>query len=234
MNIPTAYISQQGIFDAGTHTAIQNRGRDEVALRVDFGVFNFAELGLTGLKRDDSDHVIGNIKLLAASESGLFPGVSIGIDNIGDDVLDTAGDYERSFYGVMSKRFNLPITHLITGHLGIGSHRYISDASTGKYLHGVFIGIEKQFHLSSLDSDLRLMCELDGKELNVGLQYVMDSGLSLNLAVGELDSDPGDVKYYLGVSFTNSSMMEKIDQGSELAKKAVKIANKASLGSAEP
>ena len=203
-------------------------------MRIDFGVFNFAELGLIGLDRDDSNFVVGNIKLLAAHESGAIPGLSIGLDNIGEDVLDSAGDYERSFYGVMSKRFNLPIVHIITGHLGIGSDRYISDTSTGKYLHGVFIGLEKQFHLSSLNSDLRLMGELDGKEFNVGLQYIMESGLSVNLAVGEIDSDPDDVKYYLGVSFTNSAIMDKIDQSSELAKRAVRIANEASSGNAKP
>lgn len=234
INIPTAYVSKQGIFDVGVHTAIQNRRRDEVAMRIDFGVFNFAELGLIGLNRDDNDYVVGNIKLLAARESGATPSLSIGIDNIGEDVLDSSGDYERSFYGVMSKRFNLPIVHIITGHLGIGSDRYVSDTSTGKYLRGVFVGLEKQFHLSSLNSDLRLMGEVDGKKFNVGLQYIMESGLSVNLAVGELDSDPEDVKYYLGVSFTNSSIMDKIDQSAELAKRAVKIANEASSGNAKP
>ncbi len=233
MNIPTAYLSQQGIFDVGVHTTILNRERDEVAVRVDFSVFDFAELGLTGLKRDGSDYVIGNVKLLAARESGLIPALSIGVDNIGEDVPNSAGDYERSFYGVMSKQFNLPIVHLISGHLGIGSDRYISDDSVGKYLHGVFIGIDKEFHLSSLNSDLRLMCEVDGKDLNIGLRYVMDSGLSVNLAVGELDSDPDDVKYYLGVSFTNSAIMSRIDQSSELAKRAVRIANEARSDSEE-
>lgn len=233
MNIPTAYMSQQGVFDLGVHTAILNRKRDEVAVRVDFGAFNFAELGLMGLKRDGSDYVLGNIKLLAAPESGLIPALSIGIDNIGEEVPNSAGDYEQSFYGVMSKRFNLPIIHLISGHLGIGSDRYVSDDSIGKYLHGVFIGIDKEFHLSSLNSDLRLMCEVDGKEFNIGLQYKMDSGLSVNLAVGELDSAPDDVKYYLGVRFTNSAIMNRIDQSSELAKRAVRIANEARSESEE-
>ncbi len=233
MNIPTAYISQQGIFDVGVHTAILNRRRDEVAIRVDLGVFNFAELGLMGLKRDGSDYVLGNIKLLAAPELGMIPALSIGIDNIGEEVPNSAGDYEQSFYGVMSKRFNLPIIHLISGHLGIGSDRYISDDSIGKYLHGVFAGINKEFHVSSLNSDLRVMCEVDGKEFNIGLQYKMDSGLSVNLAVGELDSAPDDVRYYLGVSFTNSAIASKIDQNSELAKRAVRIANEARSDSAE-
>ncbi len=227
MNIPTAYVSQDGFFDVGVHTTILNRKRDELVARVDFGVFNFAELGMVALKRDDSDYVVGSLKLLAAQESGAIPSLAIGIDNFGEEIQDELGNYKRSFYGVVSKQFNLPLAHLIRGHLGIGSHRYVSDTSTGKYLHGVFMGIDKTFHLSSLGSDLRLMLEVDGKDLNIGLRYVMNGGLSANLAVSGLDSDPGDVRYYLGISFANASMMDRINQSSELAKKAVKIANEA-------
>ena len=57
--------------------------------------------------------------------------------------------------------------------------------------------------------------------------------VSVNLAVGELDSDPDDVRYYLGVGFTNSSIMSKISESSELAKRAVKIANESRSDSAE-
>ena len=233
MDIPTAYVSQEGLFDVGVHTAILNRHRDELAIRVDFGVFNFAELGMVGLKRDGNDYVLGSLKLLAARESGTTPSLAVGIDNFGEEVQDDSGNYELSFYGVVSKQFNLPVAHLISGHLGIGSHRYVSDTSMGQYLHGVFMGIDKNFHLSSLGSDLRLMLEVDGRDLNLGLRYVMSSGLSANLAVGELDSDPGDVRYYLGISFTNASIMDRISQSSELAKKAVKIANEARYGKDE-
>jgi len=227
MNIPTAYVLEQGFFDVGVHTALLNRKRDELVTRIDFGIFNFAELGLAGLRKDGDDFLVGNIKFVAARESGSIPGLAIGIDNFGEDVQDESGSYGRSFYGVVSKQFNLPVVHLISGHLGIGSDRYASDASIGKYLHGVFMGIDKEIYLSSLNSRLRLMCEVDGKDLNVGLRYIMDTGLSVNLAVGQLDLDPEDVRYYLGISFTNAAMINRIDQSSELAKRAVKIANEA-------
>jgi hypothetical protein len=225
MNIPTAYIPQQGFFDIGIHTAIRDQKRDELAIRIDFGIFNLAELGLIGLKRQDTDYVMGNAKLLLSRESGSAPGLSVGVDNFGEKVQDDSEDYRRSVYGVLSKQFNLPVVHLISGHLGIGSHRYKADTSIGKYLHGVFIALNKELHLSFLDSQLQLMFEADGKDLNAGLRYKMSSGLSVSMAAGELSSDPGDVKYYIGVSFTNSSMMKKIDQSSELAKRAVRIAN---------
>jgi hypothetical protein len=89
------------------------------------------------------------------------------------------------------------------------------------------VGLSKDLYLSFLDSQLYLMCEVDGRDLNVGLRYTMDSGLSISVATGQLDSDPRDFKYYLGISFTNASMMRKIDQSSELAKRAVKMANEA-------
>ena len=73
MNIPTAYVPQQGFFDVGIHTTILNRKRDELATRVDFGIFNFAELGMVRLERDERDYVLGSLKLLAARESGSMP-----------------------------------------------------------------------------------------------------------------------------------------------------------------
>ena len=225
MNIPTAYISPQGFFDVGVHTAVLSRKRDELAVRVDFGIFNFAELGMAGLKAGDHDYVIGSLKLLVARESGAIPGLAVGIDNFGEEVQSE--NYRRSFYGVLSKQFNLPVAHLINGHLGIGSDRYVSDTSIGKYLHGVFMGIDKSFRLASLDSDLQLMLEVDGKDLNIGLRYKMGSGLSANLAVGQLDSSPQDVKYYLGISFTNASMTDRINQNLGLVKKAVKMLDEA-------
>jgi hypothetical protein len=225
MNIPTAYVPQQGFFDLGIHTAVLNRKRDELATRVDFGIFNFAELGMVRLERDERDYVVGSLKLLAARESGSMPGLVVGIDNFGEEVRDDTEDYKFSFYGVVSKQFNLPVVHLISGHLGIGNGRYVSDTSAGKYLHGVFVGIDKEFHLSFLNSGLRLMLEVDGRDLNIGLRYMMNSGLSANLAIGELDADPDDVRYYLGISFSNAPMMNRIDQSAELAKQAVRIAS---------
>jgi hypothetical protein len=227
MNIPTAYVTRQGLFSLGIHTAILDQKRDELAIRIDFGVFNFAELGLMGLKKKDDSHVMGNVKLLLSRESGSTPGLSIGVDNFGEEIQNGSEDYRRSVYGVVSKQFNLPIVHLISGHLGIGNHRYVAETSIGKYLHGVFMGLSKVLHLSFLDSQLYLMCEVDGKDVNAGLRYMMDSGLSISVATGQLSSDLKDIKYYLGIGFTNAPIMRKIDQSSELAKRAVRIANEA-------
>jgi hypothetical protein len=227
MNTPSAYVMQQGIFDAGVHITVSDQKREELAVRIDFGMFNFIELGLMGLKADDDDYVLGNLKILLFHESGSTPSLSIGLDNFGEKAENFSESYQRSLYGVISKQFNLPILHIISGHLGIGNRRYVSETSAGKYLHGVFLGLTKELYLSFLDSRLRLMCELDGSDLNMGIQYAMSSGLSVNFAVGQLDSAPEGIKYYLGVSFTNEPSLNDIDQISKQVMKAVTLINQA-------
>ena len=225
MNIPTAYVKSEGIFDLGMHLSAVDQRRDELAIRMDFGIFNFVELGLMELKTEDSDYILGNLKILLFRESGSAPALSIGVDNFGEKVKNESESYERSAYGVMSKRFNLPVVHIIGGHLGIGNRRYIAKTSIGKYLHGVFMGLSKDFYLSFLNSRLRLMCELDGRDLNVGLHYAMSSGLSVSFAVGELVSSSEDIKYYLGLSFTNEPVIDDINQLSKQIIKAVTLIN---------
>ncbi len=226
MNIPTAYTLPEGIFNTGIHIAIQDQERKELGLKAYLGLFNFTEIGLMKVSREDNDYIIGNLKLLIFRESGINPAISIGVDNFGEK---KAGYYQRSIYGVISKQFNLPFLHFINGHLGIGNNRYSDETSIGKYLHGVFFGLDKKFQLPYLNSQLHIMGELDGRTVNVGLQYLMDSGLSLALAAGDLASEAEGVEYYFALNFTNENMMKKINQSAELAKRAVKIANDAIL-----
>jgi len=228
MDTPTAYVMKNGLFNIGTYTAIQEQKRKELAFRIDFGILDFAELGLLGLKKDGNDYIMGNLKLLLSRESGSTPGLSIGLDNFGEEAQEVSQSYKRSVYGVISKQFNLPGVHLISGHLGVGNKRYMADVSIGKYLHGIFIGLNKELSLPTLNSLLYLMGEVTGKDLNVGLKYMMNSGLMVSLAIGQLNSDYKNFKYYIGLGFTNAPMMQEIAQSSELAKQAVKIANEVS------
>lgn len=227
MNIPTAYTLNEGVFDAGLHVAIRDQERDELGFKAYFGLFNFAEMGLMKVGQGDNDYIIGNLKLLIFRESGSYPAISIGVDNFGERVEDETGYYERSIYGVMSKQFNLPLIHFISGHLGIGNRRYSDETGVGKYLHGVFLGLDKKFQLSFLNGQLHAMFELDGRTANAGLQYLMDSGLSLVLAAGDMASEIKGIEYYIGINFTNEDMMKKISQSMDLSKRAVKIAGEA-------
>jgi hypothetical protein len=225
INIPTAYIMNNGIFDARANTTILHEKRQELVTRMDFGLLNFAEFGVTGIKDDDKDYLMCNAKVLMARESGILPGFAVGVDNLGEKI--ESQDYNLSFYAVLSKQFNLPFIHIIKGHLGIGNKRYIYDESIGKYLHGAFFGLSKELVLTSRNIRLLLMSEVKGKNVNAGLKYMMNSGLTVNLAVEGLNSDANDIIYHIGVGFTNAPMMKDIAQSIELAKQAVKIANEA-------
>ncbi len=226
IDIPSAYVMKNGIFSAGAYFAIHDQKRQETGIRADFGLFDFIESGIFILKKDDKDYLMGNFKLILSRESGSIPALSIGFDNFGEKVDNDSLGYKSSFYGVISKQFNLPFVHIINGNIGIGNQRYVVDESFGTYLHGLFFGLRKDFVLPSQNSKLSLKGELIGKNINVGIRYLLDTGVSIDLSISQLNSD---IKYYLGISFTNEPIIKQISQVSELAKNAVRIANEKSI-----
>lgn len=231
IEIPTAYIMNNGIFNAGVHVDISHEKRQDLSLMMEFGFLNFAELGIIGIIRDNKEYIKGNAKLILAREEGILPAFAVGVDNFGEDI-ESDTTYDMSFYGVISKQFNLPYIHLIGLHLGLGNKSYVYDESLGKYLHGFFVGLNKDWIIDSRDMRLSLMTEIKGKWANVGLRCLMNSGLCINLAVGQFDFDRKDISYNIGLSFTNEPVMKKITQSMELAKQAVRIANETRSGSA--
>jgi len=113
INIPTAYIMNNGIFDARVSTTILHEKRQELVTRIDFGLLDFAEFGVMGIKYDDKDYLMCNAKVLLSRESGVLPGFAAGVDNLGEKI--ESQDYDLSFYAVLSKQFNLPFIHIIKG-----------------------------------------------------------------------------------------------------------------------
>ncbi|MGQ9608876.1 MAG: hypothetical protein ACUVWN_06230 [bacterium] len=222
IDIPAAYVMKNGIFNAGIYTAIYDQKREEIGIRADFGIFNFAESGIFILKNNDRDFFMGNFKLMLSRESGSIPALSVGLDNFGEKVTGNIKNNKPSLYIVTSKQFNLPLVHIIDGHIGLGNQRYITDDSFGIYLHGMFFGLRKDLIFSSQNSKLRLMGEVIGKDINAGIRYIMDTGLSIDLSFGQLNSN---IKYYIGISLTNEPILRQISQASELAKNAARIAN---------
>ncbi|MDQ1318353.1 MAG: hypothetical protein QG588_2013 [Candidatus Poribacteria bacterium] len=231
LDIPTAYVMDNGIFNAGVKTSIRHETREEIFSRIDFGLLNFAELGVVGIRLDDKDYLMCNAKILLARESGVLPEFAIGMDNLGEkipqNICEYVPTYDLSFYAVISKQFNLPFIHIIRGHLGIGNKRYIYDESIGKYLHGAFLGLGKELVLTSRNICLSLMGEIKGNDVNAGLKYTMNSGLIVNFAAQGLNSKAKNIIYHIGIGFTNAPMMMDIAQSIELAKQAVRIANEA-------
>jgi hypothetical protein len=226
-DIPTAYLMNNGDFNVGVDVAIQDKKRDFFVLGMDFGLLNFAEIGFKGLKLDEKDYLMGDIKVILAREEGLLPAFAIGVDNIGEELSSEPNIFEQSYYAVISKQFNLPIIHLISGHIGRGNNRYMIDGGIGKYLHGVFVGLNKDFTLTSRDIRIQITGELMGDEVNFGLKYLMKSGLMLNLAINEANFGFEKASYHVALGFTNAELMKGIAQSLELAKQAVRIANEA-------
>jgi hypothetical protein len=66
--------------------------------------------------------------------------------------------------------------------------------------------------------------------MNVGIRYILTSGLLIDIAFGSLNaplSAGKELRYLVGVSFTNRMMLQKIEEASQLAKQAGKRASEA-------
>ena len=153
IDIPTGAVIEHGIFDVGTYFAFQNESefpRDEAAIRLDFGLFDRVEIGLSSVRYNQTSFLTGNFKVLLLREAGTVPNVAVGVENIGDEIRGELNDltrYERkSAFLAISKTFNLPSVHQIFGHIGIGNHRFTEEIGMSTVLNGVFLGISKDFH----------------------------------------------------------------------------------------
>lgn len=237
VDIPTGRTIEHGIFNVGTYVALENSRElpiNEVAIKLDFGLLDRFEAGLTALKFAKESYLLGNFKLNLLVESDVKPNIAVGLDNIGDKVsTEDSKRYERSFYLAISKKFNLPYAHLFEGHIGIGNKRYVEsqrESSMGRYLHGVFVGISKEFHPGLIRGDLLIDAEIDGRFVNLGMRYWTKSGLQIDLAMKALDSlfDQGEhTQYLFGLSFTNRFIMKQITDARKLAIQAGKLATQA-------
>lgn len=236
VDIPTGRVMEHGIFNVGTYLTFENNRRlpiNEIAVKLDFGLLDHFEMGFTALKFDQESYLLGNFKLNLLRESDTKPNISIGSDHVGERVSGESRRYKRSFYLAISKKFNLPYTHLFEGHIGIGNNRYVEvqrQNSIGHYLHGVFMGLSKEFHPGFVRGDLLIDAEIDGRFVNLGVRYWANSGLQVDLALRAVDSlfDAGEYTQYLfGVSFTNRFLIEQISEARKLARQAGKIATQA-------
>lgn len=227
LDTPSAYILDNGVFDTGMDILISDSKRQDTSFRIDFGLLNFSEFGIVYLKKDGKDFMTGNAKFILAREEGILPAFAFGVDNIGEKIDKNNDKYDISFYAVISKKFNLPVIHLINTNLGFGNKRYIDEDSIGKYLHGGFISLNKDIFITSRDMRLSLMSEIIGKGFNIGLKCLLKSGLGINLAIDQLSSGNEAIQYRFGVSFTNAQIMKEINQSIELSRQAVRISNEA-------
>ncbi len=243
VDIPTGKVIEHGVFNLGTYFGFRNASelpRDEVALQLDFGLFDRVEIGLTNVRHNQRSFLLGNLKVLLLRETGVVPNVAVGLENIGDSVESELKDMERyerkSAFLAVSKQFTLPRIHHITGHIGIGNRRFVEDIGISQVLNGAFLGISKDFHPAFARGSLTFSVEVDGRGVNTGLRHIADSGLQVYLAAEALNASATngkEIRYLAGVAWTNRALMKRIEEAKRLAKQAGRLASQAKKATQE-
>lgn len=232
MDIPTGRVLKHGIFGAGTYVAFQNSlqfPRDAVAIRLNFGLFDRVEVGLSHfLLRDQesSDYFLAHLKAQLLKESGVIPSVAVGIENLGDKMPKsmekqtdgTPAFQSQSAFVVLSKTFNLPRIHHISGHIGIGNHRFAPD----ELPIGAFVGVSTELQPAFARGELGLSLAFDGIGVNAGVRHTATSGLQVALGVETLNN-PDKLRYLAAVSWTNEQMLEQLNETRRLIQRATKL-----------
>ncbi len=237
MDIPTGAVIEHGGINLGTNFAFRDSAgliREEAAIRLDVGFFDRVEVGLTGVRLNQENFLMANFKARLFRESGKTPNVSVGVQNIGDEVkqelIDPRRYKRKSAFLAVSKTFNLPRLHQISGHIGIGNNRFSEDRHIGKALNGIFLGISKDFQPSFARGELRLSLEIDGRGVNAGVRHTANSGLQVYFGAEALDApttDEKEIRYVTGVSWSNRAMLRQIKEMKRLAKRAAQLATEA-------
>ena len=237
MNIPTGATIEHGIIDVGTNFAFLNEHgapREEAVIRLNFGLFDRVEVGMSNVRLDQKSFLMANLKVLLFREAGKVPNVAIGVENIGDeiyqDLIHTTRYERRSAFLGISKIFNLPRVHQISGHVGVGNNRFRDETGIGKVLNGVFLGISKDFQPGFARGELTVCLETDGRGVNVGVRHIAYSGLQVYLGAEALDAQATDerqIRYVGGVSWSNRAIMKQIEETKRLAKQAARLATEA-------
>ena len=246
VDIPTGRVLQHGIFEASTYLGFQqevtnrfttNLG-DTVAVRLNFGLFDRVEVGLTHLwneygKEPSADRT-ANLKfqLLKEPETGAIPSIAVGIEKLGRDIVlwdsEAEKDESSSAFLAISKTFNLPRIHQFSGHIGIGTQRFALEEN----LVGLFVGVSKEFRPAFARGNITTSLEFDGAGVNAGMRYITSSGLQIALGAETLNN-PDKLRYLASVSWTNAQILEQIDETRRLITRATELAVQAKRASAE-
>ncbi|MDE0014711.1 MAG: YjbH domain-containing protein [Candidatus Poribacteria bacterium] len=246
VDIPTGKVLQHGIFEAGTYLGFQQRMMDgsttnlgdAVAVRLNFGLFDRVEVGLTHLwneygEQPSADRT-ANLKfqLLKEPETGAIPSIAIGVEKLGRAIVlwdsEAEADESASAFLAISKTFNLPRIHQFSGHIGIGTQRFAFSERP----IGLFVGLRKEFRPAFARGNITTSLEFDGAGVNLGVRYAASSGLQVALGAETLNI-PDELRYLVSVSWTNAQILEQIDETRRLIKLATELAVQAKRASAE-
>lgn len=246
VDMPTGKVLQHGIFEAGTYLGFQQRMMDRsttnlgdaVAVRLNFGLFDRVEVGLTHLwneygEQPSADRTVNlKFQLLKEPETGAIPSIAIGIEKLGTEVVlwdsEAEKDESTSAFLAISKTFNLPRIHQFSGHIGIGTQRFAFSERP----IGLFVGLRKEFRPAFARGNITTSLEFDGAGVNLGVRYAASSGLQVALGAETLN-DPDALRYLASVSWTNAQLLEQIDETRRLIKRATELAVQAKRASGE-
>ena len=240
VDIPTGNVLKHGIFGAGTYIAFQHPSEntsptnennslgDAVAVRLNFGLFDRVEVGLTHLwneyGEEPSADRTANLKfqLLKEQETGAMPSIAIGIEKLGRDIVpwdsEAEEDESTSAFLAISKTFNLPRIHQFSGHIGIGTQRFAFSERP----IGLFVGLSKEFRPAFARGDITMLLEFDGSGVNAGMRYITASGFQIALGAETLN-DVDELRYLVSVSWTNEQILEQIDETRRLIQRATEL-----------
>ena len=236
MKVPDAYVLPKNIIKISTSAYIYNDQNDEYAktlpdemqftpaFNLNFGVMDIAEIGFVYNLLPTIDDTVkwpndkitkdiyyANIKLNFLKETGKYPSISIGVENLFadkniDDIYKDRfdsnddqtynhdiDDYEaNSFYLAISKSLllrGIPFADYMEMYwtLGIGLNRFVGQSGVGKTMNGIFGSVE-----SKLSKSISLVLEDDGYNVNFGIKYEIEkfSGMLGIYRINELHFNP--------------------------------------------
>ncbi|RKU25603.1 hypothetical protein C6499_14745 [Candidatus Poribacteria bacterium] len=237
VDMPTGRVLKHGIFEAGTYLGFQQRMMDRsttslgdaVAIRLDFGLFDRVEIGLTQLWEAHGSESASNrtaslkLQLLREPEAGVIPSVAIGFEKLSNEIFASDSEAEvgetPSIFLAVSKTFNLPRIHRFSGHIGVGTQRFAFEERP----IGVFVGLSKAFQPAFARGDITMQLEFDGTGVNTGMRYITSSGFQVALGA-EILNDPDELRYLVSASWTNAQILEQIDETQRLITRATELA----------
>lgn len=237
VDMPTGRVLKHGIFEVGTYLGFEQRMMDRsttslgdaVAVRLDFGLFDRVEIGLTQLWEAQGSESASNrtanlkLQLLKEPEAGVIPSVAIGVEKLGNELFGSDSEAELgetpSVFLAVSKTFNLPRIHRFSGHIGVGTQQFAFEERPV----GVFFGVSKAFQPAFARGDITMQVEFDGTGMNAGMRYITSSGLQIALGAETLNN-PDALRYLAVVSWTNEKLLEQIEETQRLITRATALA----------
>lgn len=208
IDCPDAYVLQhteiEAALSAAAYSVQDSAGTSNSEFMItgylDVGLFRYAQIGISYL---GDGGVVGNVKFAILQEGISVPAFAIGLENITGEKdidcfkIDSAGvemfyQYNHaqnwSAYGVASKDLSFLLGIPATVNLGIGIGRFVGIVDSGalgigsSIAHGLFGSVV--YYPSDL---FTLALEQDGRDLNLGVSYKINSFITLEMAWAELE-----------------------------------------------